>query len=371
MLCLTVTALWLLAQAPSFEDLARRAEAVLDSRPAEAAALYRQALAMRPGWAEGWFYLGGAFYQMDRYAEATDALRKAVALAPKNGPAWALLGLAEAEMDNPEQAAADIRKGEALGLGGNRGFEIAVRVKAAQMLVRSSAFDEAFIQIQPLAMQKENAPAVVETMGLCALALPYHLPELPPERRRAVRLAGKAAWDSASQRPEEAAAGYRELLAQYPDEPGVHYAYALYLMETNLSAALAEAQEEVKRHPAHWPALLVLISLQIRQGTPDLALKTLAQVRKVAPAKYRWLCHAETGRSNLSADNLDAAIPELEKAARLMPANAQVRFLLAQAYRRAGRAADAQRESAEFQKLKLQEDPLGVGFMRPFSYSAQ
>jgi tetratricopeptide (TPR) repeat protein len=370
MLLSTITVL-LLAQTPSFEDLARRAEAVLDSQPAEAAALYRQALALRPDWAEGWFYLGGAYYQLDRYAEATDAFRKVVARAPRNGPAWAFLGLAEAELDDSQQAVEDMRKGEALGLGGNQRFEVAVRVKAAQTLVRSSTFDEALAQLQPLSTQNEDSPAVVDTMGLCALAMPYYLPELSPERRAAVRMAGKAAWDSVSQRPAEAAAGYRELLAKYPNEPGVHYAMALYLMETDLSAALGEAQKEVENNPGHWPALLLLTSLQIREGAPELALKTLAQALKVVPSKYRWLCHAELGRANLTADNLDAAIPELAKAARLTPSNAQVRFLLSQAYRRAGRAADAQREFDAFQKLKLQEDPLGVGFMRPFSFTGK
>jgi predicted TPR repeat methyltransferase len=45
------------AQAPAkatFEDLQRRAEAALDTRPEEAAGLYKQALALRPEWAEGW-----------------------------------------------------------------------------------------------------------------------------------------------------------------------------------------------------------------------------------------------------------------------------------------------------------------------------
>lgn len=37
-----------------FNDLSRRAEAAQDVNPADAAALYRRALAIRPAWAEGW-----------------------------------------------------------------------------------------------------------------------------------------------------------------------------------------------------------------------------------------------------------------------------------------------------------------------------
>lgn len=353
------------AQAPSFEDLARHAEAVLDTQPAEAARLYRQALAIRPAWAEGWFYLGGALYQLDRYAEATDAFRKGIALTPQYGTAWAFLGLCEAALDNPDQALADIRKGEELGLGDNWQFEVAVRVKAAQILARSASFDEALSQLQPLALHNENSRAVVETMGLCALGSTDALSELPERRRDVVYMTGKAAWALADQRPAEAAVAYRQLLEKYPDEPGVHYAYGLNLMETDLKAALAEFQKEVQNNPKHWPALIVLASLQIRQGEAEVAIQTLRQALKTVPAKHRWLCQAELGQAHMTADNLAAAVTELETAVRLMPSNPSVRYLLSQAYRRAGRKEDAARETAEFQKLKVQGDPLGVPSLLP------
>lgn len=179
--------------ADAFEDLARRAEAALDSQPAEAASLYKQALAIRPDWGEGWLYLGGALYQLSRYAEASDAFRKGVELAPGVGTGWAFLGLNEAELGDQDQALVDIRKGEELGLGGNREFEAAVRVKAARLLVRASTFDEALAQLQPLAKRNENSPAVVETMGLCALSLPDDMAQISAQRRAVVNLTGKAA----------------------------------------------------------------------------------------------------------------------------------------------------------------------------------
>jgi len=360
------------AQAPSaatFEDLARAAQAVLDSRPAEAAGLYKQALAMRPDWAEGWLYMGAALYQLDRHAEATDAFRKGVALAPRQGTGWAFLGLSEAELDDPDQALADIRKGEEIGLGDNRQFEAAVRVKAAQLLIRSSSFDEALSQLLPLSLHSETVQAAEETMGLCALAIPTTLSELPPQKRAVVAVAGKAAWASASQHPAEAAAAYRKMLDQYPNEPGVHYAYGLYLRETDLAGALSEFQKEVQINPKHWPALIGIASLQIRQGAADAAIQALRQAAKIVPARHRWLCHAELGHANLILDHLDAAITEFETAERLMPSNAQVRFFLAQAYRRLGRKEDAQRETAEFEKLKLQQDPLGVPALRLSTFS--
>lgn len=343
-----------------FDDLARRAEAAVDSNPAEAADLFKKALALKAGWAEGWLYLGASLYQLDRFAEASDAFRKGIVLAPTKGTGWAFLGLCEAELDNSDQAIADMRKGEELGLGDNWQFEAAVRIKAAQTLIRAAAFDEALAQMVPLSAHKENSPAVRQTMGLCAMGIAKSAAELSPERRAVVDLVGKAAWESASQRPAESVAAYRELLARYPNEAGVHYAYGLYLMETDLASALAEFQKEVQSNPDHWPALIEVGSLQVRQGSPEEGLEPLRRAMKLAPARHRWLCHAELGRANMTAGHLEAAIGELETARRLMPGNAQVHFFLAQVYRRAGRKEDAQRETAQFEKLKAQQDPLGV-----------
>ncbi|MGO4882862.1 MAG: tetratricopeptide repeat protein [Bryobacteraceae bacterium] len=350
----------------SFEDLSQRAQAVLDTHPDEAARLYKQALALRPKWAEGWLYMGGALYQTGHFAEATDALRKGVELSPDIGSGWALLGLSESQLEDPDQALTDIRKGEGLGLGRNIPFETAVRVRAAQLLIRASAFDEALAQLQPLTKHPDAPLPVVETMGLCALAQPDDIATLPPQKKAIVDLAGKAAWAFATEQPGVAAAAYRELLAQYPNEPGVHYAYGLYLMETDQKAALAEFQKEAQNNPKHWPALLVMASIQIRQGAPDAAIESVRAALKAAPPKYHWLCHTDLGRANLDADHVDAAIAELENAVRQMPTSVNAHYFLAQAYRQAGRTADADRERAEFEKLKAQQDPLGVPALRPF-----
>ena len=360
---------WLHAQTSTkeqFEDLSGRAQAALDSHPEDAIQLYKQALAIRPDWPEGWLYMGGALYQRGSYAEATDALRKGIGLAPFFANGWALLGLSESQLDDPEQALADIRKGEELGLGGNVPFETAVRVRAALLLIRSSAFDEALAQLQPLTKYHDNPPPVEEAMGLCALASPDDIARITPQRRAVVDLAGKAAWALASQHRDVAAASYRQLLEQYPNEPGVHYADGLYLMETDVTAALAEFQKEVQNNPKHWPALLVIASIQIRQGAPEQAIESLHAAMKAVPTKYRWLCHMNLGRANLDADKVTAAISELEDAIRQKPSSSTAHFFLAEAYRQAGRKADAEREKAEFEKTKVEQDPLGVPALHPF-----
>jgi predicted Zn-dependent protease len=352
-----------------FDDLSRRAQTALDAHPDEAIQLYKQALAIRPDWPEGWLYMGGALYQLHRYAEATDALRKGLDIAPIFANGWALLGLSESQLEDEDQALADIRKGEQMGLNGNVQFETAVRIRAAQLLIRLSTFDEALAQLQPLARYPNEPASVEETMGLCALASPVDIAAIPPERRAVVDLAGKAAWSFVTEHPDAAAAAYRQLLAQYPKEPGVHYAYGLFLLETDIKAALAEFQTEVQSDPQHWPALMVIASLQIRQGAPEKAIETLHGAIKIVPTKYRWLCHLNLGRAALDANKATDAIADLEAAERQVPANVKVHFFLVEAYREAGRQADADREKAEFEKQKAQQDPLGVPALHPFGIS--
>ena len=80
----------------SFDDLARSADtARVAGRLEEAAALYRQALAARPRWAEGLWALGTIAYEQDRFAECRDMFSRLAGVQPKMSAAWALRGLCE------------------------------------------------------------------------------------------------------------------------------------------------------------------------------------------------------------------------------------------------------------------------------------
>ena len=77
----------------SFASLSAKADAARDAgRLDEAAALYRQALAKRPAWQEGWWSLGTILYDQDSYASAARAFRRLLSTDPKNGTAHLMLG---------------------------------------------------------------------------------------------------------------------------------------------------------------------------------------------------------------------------------------------------------------------------------------
>ena len=348
------------AQTPpteSFEDLAARAQADVDSQPAEAVALFKKALDLQPTWAAGWLYMAGDLYGLLRYPEARDAFRKGIELAPKTGTAYGFLGLCEYELGDFNQAYADIRKGESLGLGANLPFETVVRDRAALILARDQAFDEALAQLGPLTTRGVNTPEVTEAIGLCALTISKPLERLSEHERAVVDLAGKATWANMSRRSTEAEAGFKELMAKYPDDPGVHYAYGVYQMEIDQRAALAEFEKELKANPAHWPSMLVVAFLKTRDGDPQSGIQITQKAMRLQPARNRWIAQTAIGQAYLSMGEPEKAIVELEAAVKQQPMNDSVHFFLGQAYRQAGRKEDAQREKDEFVRLREQMDP--------------
>jgi Tfp pilus assembly protein PilF len=63
-----------------------------EGRDAEAASAFRQALGIRPDWAEAHSLLGSILSKAGNYAEAEVELRKAVTLKPDYAEGWNFLG---------------------------------------------------------------------------------------------------------------------------------------------------------------------------------------------------------------------------------------------------------------------------------------
>src|SRR5437764_14614195 len=77
-----------LPAARDFDEIAKRADQARDANDLEKAlTLYHKALAMRTGWAEGWWSLGTILYDRDKYLEAARAFERVVALDPRHGSA--------------------------------------------------------------------------------------------------------------------------------------------------------------------------------------------------------------------------------------------------------------------------------------------
>ena len=156
----------------------------------------------------------------------------------------------------------------------------------------------------------------------------------------------------AARRTDEARAAFDVLLKRYPNEPNIHYAYGVYLMNQDADAALKEYRRELEISPSHAPALVQMAFEYLKRAEYDTALPLAEKGVQLAPKMYA--ARNVLGRVLLELGQTERAVKELEEGVRLAPSSPEMHFALARAYTRAGRKADADRERELFKQLQDQ-----------------
>jgi tetratricopeptide (TPR) repeat protein len=345
------------AQAPAarpgaaFDEAVRRGDEAREAgRLDEAIGHYGKALKLQPKWVDGWWYVGAIFYEKDSYPGARDALRNVVALDPKRGPAWGLLGLCEFQTREFERAGNSLLRGRALGFGGNQELESVVRYHAALLYIRYDAFEIAYDILTEFVRAGNESPKVVEAFGLAILRMPFLPEEVPAGKREQLLVAGRAGFNMAARRMDQARAAFDELLARYPAEPNVHYAFGVYLLGQDADAALKEFRRELEISPNHFPSMVQMAFEHLKRDEFDEALPLAEKAVQLSPKMFP--ARNVLGRVLLELGQVERAVRELEEGTRLAPNSPEMHYALGRAYRRAGREADAKREVALFQKLQ-------------------
>lgn len=334
-----------------FDDLAERAlEAREAQRLEESIRFYQEALRLRPTWTEGWWYAGSLLYESKRFAEAGDAFARLLTLEPTGGPAWALLGLTEFQLGQYEQSLAALEKAITHGVGANPQLVSLTQYHAAVLLTRFGRFEESRKLLLALAKQSRQHSDVMGALGLSVLAIPRLPSELPAEKKDLALRSGQAAYYGALHRLEEARKEYRQLLEGYPQEPNVHYNYALFLQLEDPDAAIQAFQRVLEIWPSHVSARVLLAMEYLRRGDFTLARKLAQEAASLDPRSSE--ARRLLGQILLETGGISQAVEHLEAAVQLAPSNPQARYLLARAYARAGRPADAERERQAFSRLR-------------------
>jgi protein O-GlcNAc transferase len=83
-----------------------------EGRDADAARSFRQALSIKPNWAEAHSLLGSALAETGNYREAEAELRKAVALKPDYAEGWNFLGQFLKKQGKAQEAQEAFRKAQ-------------------------------------------------------------------------------------------------------------------------------------------------------------------------------------------------------------------------------------------------------------------
>jgi tetratricopeptide (TPR) repeat protein len=332
------------SSADDFDSLAARAAAAREAGDAAAAgALYRQALQLKPAWAEGWWYLGMAAYDADAYPACREAFGKFLALEPKSAPAAALLGLCEYETAAYREALGHLSDARGAAGGLPPEVEQVARFHHGILLTAAGRFDEATRVLRPLIPKAAGNAALVTAIGLDALQLPLLPKDVPEALGPAVTAAGETAAMWVSGDAAKTAVAFRDLLALFPSVPGVHAFHAQYLLgESRPQDAVRELRAEIDLNPRNARARALLALVLEKLGNLAEALPVAARAAADAPdlprAQYAY------GLALLDSGEIAKAIPLLEAAERADPGQLEFHTAIARAYSKAGRYDDARRE---------------------------
>jgi tetratricopeptide (TPR) repeat protein len=335
---------------PEFDKTAKAAAAARDAgRIDEAIALYLKGVRLSPSWVEGHWSLGTAYYELDKYADAKDAFGRVVRLQPQNAPAFGFKGLCEFQLKAYEQALADLTRSADLGLSEPKDLVDAVMYHAAITYTRLQQYEFALQTLQSFSRQSNDSPRIIEALGMALLRIPMVPSELPADRREMVMLAGRGAHYLAIRTPAAAKNAFELLVQRYPDAPGVHYAYGVYLLEDQPDRAIEEFNTELKTTPDHVASMLQIVFEYLRRSDWETARPWAQKIVELDPGNFAG--RRALGQVLLETGDTGGSIMQFETGVRIAPDSPSLHFMLARAYQKAGRPDAAERERTEFLRL--------------------
>ena len=327
--------------------------AATDARQAqrweEAIELYGNVIRLKPGYVEGYWYQGTAYYSLDNFPQCRETFRKVVRLAPKNGAAYAFLGLCEFGVKDYDRALQHLLQSRILGVGDTKELGGVARYHAAVLMTRMEQFEQALETLGEFAGEGDDNSRVIEAMGLATLRMPLLPIEAPPERREMVLMAGRASYMMATRNTAASEKAFEALAARYPETQNVHYAYGVFLLQERPDKAIEEFKRELELQPGHPWSLMQIAYEFLKRGDAQSGLSWAQQA--VAAAPNAFPARKALGQALLETGDVDGSIKELLIGIKLAPDSPGLHFQLARAYQRAGRAEDAARARDEFTRL--------------------
>jgi tetratricopeptide (TPR) repeat protein len=331
------------ANPAGFDEIAQKAAAARERDDApQAIELYSQALQLKPGWSDGWWFLGSLEYEAEAYSAGRDALTHYLDLVPDAGPAWALRGLCEFETGDYTKSLTDIQHGLSLGAGKEAGAEKILRYHEALLLTRRGNFEGALQRYRPLTRGKIPNPELLVGIGLAGLRTPLLPGDLSAEQRDLYMAAGNAAFLFMSGDEKAAQAEFEKLFQRFPTAENVHYLYGSLLSPSDPDQALTQFKRELEISPSNVAAQLMVAWDSLTRNDSATALAYAKKV--VAEEPTLPIARLVLGRALVETGDVTGGTELLEKELQLEPDSLEIHFALARAYSKSGRKEDARRE---------------------------
>ena len=315
---------------------------------AVAVAEFNKVTQLDPSFVDGFISLGQAYMESGDYGSAIAPLKRALELNADSAPAHQLLGYALLAQGFAGEAISHLQRSPdktALGI--------------AQ--IQTGQLPQAVTNLQAALAAHPHDPDILyylgRASGLLAKQSVDTLLAAYPDSARAHQAMAENYF--VLRRMPDAEKEYREALKLRPGLPEAHLALGeVYAGAFKWPKAEEEFRIQVKLQPGNAEAAYRLGQALLEQGKVHEARAELQRADRLLPDM------PETLYSLGKADSLEGDPAAAEKAwTKLLsieketPLAAQAHFGLAGLYRKQGRAADAQREMQEFQKLQNNASP--------------
>lgn len=402
---LIVGAVVLLAQSLTPEAISHAqagADAERQGKLDVAVSEFRKVTELEPQMASGYANLGSAYFRKGDYEAAIPALQKALEINPELPSTHQILGVALLLQGNAAAALPHLEKAplpELLGLAYLQTGNLGSAIGALQTALGRQPNDPdilyyfgeatALAARQAFAKLGSRAGGQESTADLAAGTIPDlapvqaklaktpNDPELLAAFVKDAAIASRIAFDQilknhpASARAHQVAAEryiqqgasqaaereYAAALRINPYTAGVHLAYAnLLAADGSFGQALIEYREETRIRPASADAHFYLGEALLQQDNPKEALAELKRANQLGPGTPAiLLALGQAALKQRDNDLAKTALTELIGKDNTSDLAAQAHAALAILYRQAGQTGDADRETAEYEKLKQQE----------------
>lgn len=318
---------------------------------AAAERFFREALQEQPKSIELWNGLGVALNRQAKYTEAASAFRTALQIDPAIKGIQLNLGIALFRAGKFADAA---REFEALQ------DQAQARELLAMTYVALERYADALPMLEQLAVSSTD-PAIHIALATCYSRLDRkadvdkamaHMFQVVPDSAP-LHVALAEAYERQSD-PEYAITEFRKAAQLDPALQGPHLQAGRLLWKAfRFDEAEPELQAELKIDPGGSDAKYYLGTIYLYRDDAARAIPLLESfVQSHAGEKNGYF---ELGRALLKANELPRAIQALEKAVALGPKDANLHYILAQAYRAAARDADAKKEFDASKRLRTEE----------------
>ncbi len=337
-----------------------------ENRPDLAIPEFKAIVALDPKNVDARGNLGVLLFFQGQYVDAIPQLRAALTLQANLWKIQALLGMAEKHTGDLKSATTDLEKAFP------NLTEPKIRFQAGVELIDLYSVVGDLPKAAPvIAALRDADPTNVELIYTA-----YRLySDLLDESRLSLIVAGPnsarvhqmMAHELARQgQTDEAIANYREALKIDANASGLHFELAEMLNNSAVAGGREEAEKEylaaLAVNPLDEKAECKLGDLAALRGDQQAAAEYYQRALKLQPNDSEALLGLS--KTLMTMNQPEKALPLLEHAVKLDPTNAVAHFRLGTLYRKMGRADDADRELAEYQKYKAMKEKLRETYRR-------